>query len=323
MLRTRPRPAQRAGGERRRPASTPKPDPATAHHRRHTAADAAPPPLRTNSTPPTQRETDPARPRRSARTQSPAHDAAEPAAPRCDRATARTTDASWRTRAPSPTPPPPPVGPSHLTPTRRDTPTAPSSQSQPRPVAPPIGSRHRGPPRPSHPATRTHSSARANHRAGQVREDRSPSAATDRRVRLADERFARVHGASGDREHRQRPTAKRCRLGCMQARPVHVSYGATRRQDYAPCGAKESNPVKIDFHRCSTPSMPTAPASPSSRAIVRRSDGALPARCRSPLRCERAPLLGALTEGRGSCKRQSGHDRADTGAAAKRKFLRV
>ena len=110
-LRTRSPPAQRAGGERQTPASAPKPDPATAHHRRHTAADAAPPLPRTNSTPPTRRETGPARPRRSARTRSPARDAAEPAAPRCDRATVRTTDASWRTRAPSPTPPPPPVRP--------------------------------------------------------------------------------------------------------------------------------------------------------------------------------------------------------------------
>ena len=215
--RTRSRPAQRADGERRRPASTPKPDPATVHHRRHTAAGAAPPPPRTNSTPPTRREIGPARPRRSTRTRSPARDAAEPAAPRCDRATARTTDASWRTPAPYPTPPPPPVRPSDLTPTRRDTPTAPSSQSQPRPVAPPIGSRHGVSPRPSHPAKRTHPSARANHPAGPVRGDRSPSAATDRRVRIAGQPFARVRRASGKRHLRDRPTAKRRRLGCIHA----------------------------------------------------------------------------------------------------------
>ena len=60
-LRTRARPAQRAGAERRRPASTPKPDPATAHHRRHTAAGVLRLCREQSSAPPTRREIGPAR----------------------------------------------------------------------------------------------------------------------------------------------------------------------------------------------------------------------------------------------------------------------
>ena len=76
------------------------------------------------------------------------------------------------------------------------------------------------------------SSARANHRAARVRGDRSPSAATNRGVHVAGQRFAHMHRARGNRNRRR--AATRCRLRYMHARPVHATYVTTLRPTLRP-----------------------------------------------------------------------------------------
>ena len=93
------------------------------------------------------------------RTWSRAPRAADPEADRAGRASARTTDAAPRTRAPSPTPPPPPAAPADPTPTRSRSRAAPSSRCPPHPAPPAPRSTQPAPPSSSRSST-AHSSRR-------------------------------------------------------------------------------------------------------------------------------------------------------------------
>ena len=166
-----------AAAARQRPASTPRPDRATARHRRRTAADAAQPlPIDRLSTARPDEEPIRRRPRAQ-----PEHNL--DSASRCgpgrfvepvEQRPAQLMQAG-EGQLHRPTPPPPPARPSDPTPRRSGSPAAPSSRSQPRRAAPATGSRRDGSPRPARPAARTRSPGRAGRAARPVRENGRPS----------------------------------------------------------------------------------------------------------------------------------------------------
>ena len=72
---------------------------------------------------------------------------------------------------------------------------------------------------------------------------------TDPRARVADQRFARMHGGSDHRDHRQRPTAERS-VSDIHARPLGPAGTTRRKQRLRPLrGRRKVDPVKIPEDR--------------------------------------------------------------------------